>query len=241
LKASNLSRTTAITKKSSKYQTRLRASGKITSRGSKSRANAPDNSPVQSSQQDANWLQDIIVLRRAAEERVRRSRQYALTPSVDDQSFRDIAHLLDDESSETRQWAVKKLYELNADLAATLINDALRDGSPAERRNIGLALADSGLLFEAIEDLSGENHERCYGAFSLLLLVAKAGVVEPLISVIKKHPSMDVRLAVIRLLASSTEREAISPLETLAKSRSLEPEIRSATLKAIRQITGQAA
>ena len=94
---------------------------------------------------------------------------------------------------------------MNPDQAATLVNNALRDGSPEERRRIGSALADSGLLYEAIDDLMAENHESCYGAFSLLFLVAKAGVVEPLSAVIEKHPSLDVRLAVIRLLASSGE------------------------------------
>ena len=236
-----MSRTTALTRKSPKPKTRRRASGKTTSRGLNSPAKVADDPPEEPSLQDDNWLQDIVVLRRAAEKLVQRRKQVSQIRSVEDQSFRDIAHLLHDESSETRQWAVKKLFDLNADLAATLVNDALRDGSPAERRNIGLALADSGLLFEAIEDLRNENHERCYGAFSLLFLVAKAGVVEPLISVIEKHPSLDVRLAVIRLLASSKELNAVSSLEMLANNGSLEPEIRYATLKAIRQITGQIA
>ncbi len=88
---------------------------------------------------------------------------------------------------------------MDPDQAATLVNDALRDGSPEERRRIGSALADSGLLYEAIDDLMAENHESCYGAFSLLFLVAKAGVVEPLSTVIEKHPSLDLSLAVIRL------------------------------------------
>ena len=62
----------------------------------------------------------------------------------------------------------------------------------------------------AIDDLMAENHEHCYSAFSLLFLVAKAGVVEPLSSVIEKHPSLDLTLAVIRLLASSGEPEGNS-------------------------------
>jgi HEAT repeat protein len=115
----------------------------------------------------------------------------------------------------------------------------LRDGSTEERRNIGTALADSGLLFEAIDDLMAENHERCYGAFSLLFLVAKAGVVQPLISVIERHPSLDLRLAVIRLLASSKEPQVVSALQRLSNSGSLAPEVRSAALKAISQITEQ--
>src|SRR6185369_2919404 len=92
--------------------------------------------------------------------------------------------------------------QFDPDQAATLVNDALRDGSPEERRRIGSALADSGLLYEAIDDLMAANHEHCYSAFSLLFLVAKAGVVEPLISVIEKNPSLELSLAGIPALAS---------------------------------------
>ena len=227
-------RIAALAKKNTKNQTGPRARGKKTAR----HANHPVSAPQETSPHDEIWTQDIVILRRAAEELARRRSQRSLTRAVNDGAFREIADLLDDQSSETRKWAVRKLYELNADLAATLVNDALRDGSQEQRRNIGTALADSGLLFEAIDDLMDENHERCYGAFSLLFLVAKAGVVQPLVSVIEKHPSMDLRLAVIRLLASSKEMQVVSALKELSNNHSLAPEVRSATMQAISQITG---
>ena len=190
---------------------------------------------------DQRWQQDIIVLRKAAEELSRRRSNHLYRRRTDEGSFRDISALLEDESAATRQWAVRKLYELDADLAATRVNCALKDGSPQQRRNIGTALADSGLLFEAIDDLMAENHERCYGAFSLLFLVAKAGVVQPLVSVIENHPNIDLRLAVIRLLASSKEMQVVSALQGIANNATLPPELRTATIKAINQITSQAA
>jgi|RhiMetdeSRZDD1v2_1073273.scaffolds.fasta_scaffold238686_2 hypothetical protein len=190
---------------------------------------------------DERWQQDIIILRKAAEELARRRSAHRNLRRSDEGSFRDISVLLDDDSAVTRQWAVRKLYELDPDLAATRVNDALKNGSPQQRRSIGTALADSGLLFEAIDDLMAENHERCYGAFSLLFLVAKAGVVQPLISVIENHPNSELRLAVIRLLASSKEMQVVSALQAIANNGTLPPELRSATVKAIHQITGQAA
>ena len=188
---------------------------------------------------DKRWLEDIATLRRAAEELVRRRQQGITQPRLSSFRFREFVGLLDDPSSETRQWAVRKLYELDADEAATLVNDALRDGTPDVRRKIGTALADSGLLLEAIHDLMDENHERCYGAFSLLFLVAKAGVVQPLIKVIEKHPSVDLRLAVIRLLASSKEMQVAPVLKHLSENPSIADEVRAASLKAFGQITGQ--
>ena len=179
---------------------------------------------------DERWSRDIATLRQAAHELAQNRHKPKNTP------FDQIAGLLDDPSSSVREKAVRDLYEMDPDQAATLVNDALRDGSPEERRRIGSALADSGLLYEAIDDLMAENHENCYSAFSLLFLVAKAGVVEPLGSVIEKHPSLDLSLAVIRLLASSGEPEVASTLARLAANTALAPELRSAAAESIPQL-----
>jgi hypothetical protein len=184
--------------------------------------------------EDERWSRDIATLRQAAQKLALR-RSEAQRSSAYTQ-FDQIAELLDDPSAAVREKAVRDLYQLDADRAATLVNDALRDGSPEERRRIGSALADSGLLYEAIDDLMAENHEHCYSAFSLLFLVAKAGVVEPLSNVIEKHPSLDLSLAVIRLLASSGEPEVAATLERVAANGSLPPELRSAAAESINQI-----
>jgi HEAT repeat protein len=188
--------------------------------------------------EDERWTEDVATLRRAAEELVQhRNRNLSLSLANRDHGpFDDVAQSLDDPSPDIRKKAVRDLYELDPDRAATLVNDALRAGSPEERRRIGTALADSGLLLEAIDDLMAENHESCYGAFSLLFLVAKAGVVEPLTTVIEKHPSVDLSLAVIRLLASSGEPEVASALARLAADNSLAPQLRSAASEAVTQI-----
>jgi HEAT repeat protein len=189
------------------------------------------------SKDDERWTEDVVILRRAAEELVqRRSHRPALTKRVNYQ-FDEIAQFLDDPSPELRKKAVRELYELDPDQAATFVNDALRAGSPEERRRIGTALADSGLLYEAIDDLMAENYESCYGAFSLLFLVAKAGVVEPLTSVIENHPSLDLGLAVIRLLSSSGEPDVTPGLQRLAANTSLAPELRNAAAEAVLQLS----
>ena len=179
------------------------------------------------------WTEDVATLRRAAEELVQRRNRYPILSKKLNDAFDEIAQSLDDPSPAIRQKAVRDLYELDPDQASTFVNDALRAGSPEERRRIGTALADSGLLYEAIEDLMAENYESCYGAFSLLFLVAKAGVVEPLIGVIEKHPSPDLSLAVIRLLASSGEPDVAPALQKLANNNSLTPELRNAAAEAV--------
>ena len=107
--------------------------------------------------EDERWSNDIATLRRAAEELVNRRNGRAKLGLVriPRSPFEQIAQLLDDPSAEVREKAVRDLYEMDPDQAATLVNDALRDGSPEERRRIGSALADSGLLYEAIDDSDG--------------------------------------------------------------------------------------
>lgn len=190
--------------------------------------------------EDERWSRDIATLRLAAQELAQRRSERQPRLRIANSPFEEIAELLDDSSAEVRQKAVRDLYEMDPDKAATLVNDALRDGSPDERRRIGSALADSGLLYEAIDDLMAENHENCYSAFSLLFLVAKAGVVEPLSTVIEKHPSLDLSLAVIRLLASSGEAEVASTLQRLASNGSLAPELQLAAAEAVTQLTSTA-
>ena len=188
--------------------------------------------------EDERWSRDIATLRQAAQELAQRRKRHTLR--IANSPFEQIAELLDDTSAEVRQKAVRDLYQMDPDQAATFVNDALREGSPEERRRIGSARADSGLLYEAIDDLMAENHENCYSAFSLLFLVAKAGVVEPLSTVIEKHPSLDLSLAVIRLLASSGEPEVASTLQRLASNGSLAPELQLAAAEAVTQLTSAA-
>ncbi len=185
--------------------------------------------------EDERWSSDIATLRHAAHELAQR-RKDGPRLRLANSPFEQTAQLLDHPSAEVREKAVRDLYEMDPDQAATLVNDALRDGSPEERRRIGSALADSGLLYEAIDDLMAANHENCYSAFSLLFLVAKAGVVEPLISVIEKNPSLELSLAVIRLLASSGEPEVAPTLQRLAANTSFAPELRSAAAEAVKTI-----
>jgi hypothetical protein len=186
--------------------------------------------------EDERWQSDIATLRQAAQALVqRRHEPLHLDPTrIPLTPFEQVAELLDDPAAEVREKAVRDLYQMDPDRAAMFVNDALRDGTPEERRRIGRALADSGLLYEAIDDLMAENYESCYGAFSLLFLVAKAGVVEPLGAVIEKHPSLDLSLAVIRLLASSGEPEVAATLRQVAANESLAAELRAAAAESVK-------
>ena len=115
----------------------------------------------------------------------------------------------------------------------------MREASRERRQNIGAAIASSGLASEAIGNLTGESREKTYDAFSLLFLMSKAGEVQPLMRAIEEHPSTEIRLAVVKLLALSGQPSILPAFRRMAVRGSLPPEVRSAVLESIYQMTSQ--
>lgn len=153
-----------------------------------------------------------------------------------DEAFQQICASFDDEAKEVRGAAARALYELRSDRAESFTR-ALREATPERRRQIGAAIASSGLAGEAVSQLTGESREKTYEAFSLLFLMAKAGEVQPLIRAIEGHPNNEVRLAVVKLLALSGQKEILPAFRRLAVRGSLPTEVRSAVMEAIYQIS----
>jgi HEAT repeat protein len=153
-----------------------------------------------------------------------------------DEAFQQICSAFDDEAKEVRSAAARALYELRADRADSFTR-ALREASPDRRRNVGSAISSSGLAGEAISQLTGESRDKTYEAFSLLFLMAKAGEVQPLVRAIEGHPNNEVRLAVVKLLALSGQKEILPAFRRLAVRGSLPTEVRSAVMEAIYQIS----
>ncbi len=153
-------------------------------------------------------------------------------------AYRHITAAFDDSSTEVRSAAARALFELQEDRAAAFTR-ALREATPDRRRKIGAAIASSGLANEAIRNLTGESRDKTYDAFSLLFLMSKAGEVQSLMRAIEEHPNIEVRLAVVKLLALSGQPDILPSFRRMAVRGSLPPEVRSAVMEAIYQITSQ--
>jgi hypothetical protein len=161
-----------------------------------------------------------------------------LARSGGEDAFRHINTAFDDQSVEVRSTAARALFNSQDDRAAAFTR-ALREATPARRRKIGAAIASSGLAQEAIRNLTGESRDKTYDAFSLLFLMSKAGEVQPLMRAIEDHPNIEVRLAVVKLLALSGQPDILPSFRRMAVRGSLPPEVRSAVMEAIYQITSQ--
>jgi hypothetical protein len=161
-----------------------------------------------------------------------------LARSQNSGAFRHITEAFDDKSAEVRTAAARALFDLQSDRAAAFTR-ALREADPDRRQKIGAAIASSGLANEAISNLTGEGRDKTYDAFSLLFLMSKAGEVQPLMRAIEEHSSTEVRLAVVKLLALSGQPDTLAAFRRMAVRGSLPPEVRSAVMEAIYQMTSQ--
>jgi len=168
-----------------------------------------------------------------------RSAAVAALPQLGgEDAFSHISSAFDDPAVEVRNAAARALFSFQSDRAASFTR-ALREGTPERRRRIGAALASSGLATEAIGNLTGESREKTYDAFSLLFLMSKAGEVQPLLRAIEEHSNIEVRLAVVKLLALSGQHDILPAFRRLAVRGSLPPEVRSSVMEAIYQISSQ--
>jgi hypothetical protein len=155
-----------------------------------------------------------------------------------EEAFRHVSAAFDDQSIEVRSAAARAMFDLQEDRAAAFTR-ALREATPERRRKIGAAIASSGLANEAIRNLTGESRDKTFDAFSLLFLMSKAGETQPLMRAIEEHSNIDVRLAVVKLLALSGQPDILPAFRRMAVRGSLPPEVRSAVMEAIYQITSQ--
>jgi hypothetical protein len=195
----------------------------------------------QRSTENERWIDDMAVLRRAAEELAqKRLATKSIVPTLAmDNSFHSLLGPFGYSSKLQRNEAIRTLYHSNPARVISFLNIALRDSSPEQREIIGVELLDSGLVEEAINTLTGANDKESYSAFSLLFLAAKSGVIQPLVTVIEKHASVELRLKLIGLMVSSGVPEVLAAFRRLAVNKALGFELRSAIVDGINQLNIQ--
>jgi len=238
---------------------------KPVSSGAPRRRDPPPKIKVQPTQDDEQWQRDMAILRRAAEDLVRRRSELGINAPVFADEFEGtaavsilaqrrselgiggpvcadhfdrIAASVIESSDQQRPTIIRELYNLDPERAASYLNMVLQGATQEERQQIGAALQKSGLVNEAIENLTGSNHSNSYRAFSLLFLIAKAGTFEPLMRVIEDHPNIELRLALIRLLGSSGAPGLPRELKRLLTKKSMPAQLSLAIREVTTQLSG---
>ncbi|HSB28380.1 MAG TPA: hypothetical protein VLE19_11020 [Pyrinomonadaceae bacterium] len=154
------------------------------------------------------------------------------------EAFALISKAFDDPSLDVRNAAATALYHLRADRAVAFVQ-ALREATPQRRRNIGAAISSSGLAGDAIASLVGKSREKAQEALALLFVMARAGEVRPLMKAIEDDQRLEARLDAVNVLTLSGQTEIIPAFRRLAVRGALPPEVRSAVMEAIYQISTQ--
>jgi hypothetical protein len=199
----------------------------------------PDALSTSGPSEEERWRRDMATLRRAAEDlaKLRSTQRVSSRPNVD--QFDRIASSVIECTDQQRPATIRHLYSLDPERAASFLNMFLQGCSREERQQVGAALDASGLVGEAIKDLTGRSHSNSYRAYSLLFLVAKAGTIGPLMRVIEDHPNIELRLALIRLLSSSGASDLVFQFQHLLTNASLPVELCAAMKETVRQLRGQ--
>lgn len=137
-----------------------------------------------------------------------------------------------DDAREVRAAAARSLSRMNFDRGEAYVR--LIETADAETlRKVAQSCTKAGMVMQAIDRLISEDRRLAYEAFSLLSLLAKSGETQPLADAICNHPELNVRLALIRLIGTSSHPEAATMLRHLAVREGLPEKVRSVLLEVV--------
>ncbi len=137
-----------------------------------------------------------------------------------------------DESREVRAAAARSLSRLSFDRGAAYAR--LRETSDSDTLSeVAHACVKAGTLTQAIDRLANGNRRHAFEALSLISLLTKAKLTEPITEVLHVHPSIGVRIAVVRLLASTGEPEIFEQFRQLAVEDGMLKEVKTVLMETL--------
>lgn len=159
----------------------------------------PNSSPIADS--NASTLQESLLDDlSSADPSKRMAALHSLARNPTNETFSVIARCFDDPLPQVRNTAARALRDSAPERTVESFTMAIEEGSVERVRNIGVAIAESGLATEALQDLRTQSREDTYKALSLLFVMAKAGEIQPLLQAIEEHPESEICSAAVKLL-----------------------------------------
>jgi len=120
-----------------------------------------------------------------------------------------------DESREVRAAAARSLSRLSFDRADAYLRVMETDDANT-LRDVAHACVKAGVAAQAIDRLGSGDRRQAYEALSVLSLLARADVLDPVVKVIANHPSIEVRINALRLLGTIGNATILEQLRQLA-------------------------
>jgi HEAT repeat protein len=137
-----------------------------------------------------------------------------------------------DDSREVRAAAARSLNRLSFDRADAYVR-VIETGDDETIRNVAKACIQAGIVSQNLDRLSNSDHRQAYETFSLICLLDKAKMNEPILNAIADHPHIDVRLKAVHLLACTGQPETFDQLRELAVKDGMREDVKTALLEAI--------
>jgi HEAT repeat protein len=135
-----------------------------------------------------------------------------------------------DESREVRAAAARSLSRLSFDRADAYVR-VMETHDPDSLRDVAQACIKAGIVSQGIDRLASSDRRQVYEAFSIVSLLAKANMIEPILDAIANHPNLDLRLTALRLLETTGEPAVLEQLRQLASREGMPEAIKSALLQ----------
>jgi HEAT repeat protein len=146
--------------------------------------------------------------------------------------FAPVIIALADEAREVRAAAARALSRLSFDRADAYIR-VIESADAKTLRAVARACTKAGLASQAISRLASEDRRQAYEAFSLLSLCVKAGEVQSILDTVECHRDLEVRLACVNLLATSSQPEICEQLVRIAGNGGVPEKVRRAILDTV--------
>ncbi len=137
-----------------------------------------------------------------------------------------------DESREVRAAAARALSRLGFVRADAYVR-VMETADEETLTEVARACIQAGIVYQEIDRLVSTDRRLAYEAFCILSLISKAQMTEPILEAIKTHENIGVRLACLRLLASSATPEIIEQLRELVAYDGLPEDLTTALLETL--------
>ncbi|HBB86945.1 MAG TPA: hypothetical protein DC047_04965 [Blastocatellia bacterium] len=183
--------------------------------------------PVQSS------VGAVTLVSRNDPEPAIRSQAISVLAAINHESvFAAVLLGLSDETREVRAAAARSLSRFSFDRADAYVR-VIESGDEETIQNVARACVQAGIVSQNLDRLASSDHRQAYEAFTLICLLAKAKVSEPILNAISDHPNIDVRLKAVHLLARTREPEVFGQLRELAVRDGMREDVKTALLDAL--------
>lgn len=137
-----------------------------------------------------------------------------------------------DEAREVRASAARSLNRLSFDRSEAYVR-VIETSDEATISSVAQACVQSGIVSQNLDRLAVSDHRQAYEAYSLICLLAKAKMNQPVLNAISDHGSVDVRIKAVHLLACTGQPEVADQLRELAVKEGMREDVKTALLEAL--------